>query len=134
MEYTRHMKTNVWILLAVLTVFAGDVSAVTPSAEADHVPDEILVKFRSPMANRLRSQLATNTSPQKVKLSRNLDRMNQACRLQEIRPLFGRLKPDGTGVPSGPQKIKTLGGKKGNPVLRRRARADRKAAPFPSQE
>ncbi len=53
-----------------------------------YVPNELLVKFREPAANRLKSELLKGTQPDQVRLSRSFEQKKNSLRVKRIKRLF----------------------------------------------
>jgi len=70
------------VLLLTITLAAG------ASSSPQYVPDEIIVKFRDTVAERVHQQLELNGSPERLQLSQGLDRLNSEYKPRVIAPLF----------------------------------------------
>jgi subtilisin family serine protease len=88
-----------------------------------YAPNEILVKFREPVANALEVQHQPGASAGRLNLSPGLNVLNARYRLKEIEPLFKDFKKNRQRLEALLKKDKAILTKKERHTLRRRARA-----------
>ena len=84
----------------------------TGSNLPEHVPNEIIVKFREPVANTVEEQLNVQTAINRLNLSLGLNELNTRYRLQKIKPLFKDFKKNRQRLKAIQQKSPTLLSKK----------------------
>jgi len=146
------MRTNTLLVLLVMCLFSslvfaagGDMGGATQDGSADfpyliedsnrvkhlgYVPNEIIVKFKEPIANTIESQLEMQGSTSQPGLSQGLDELNSKYRVQKLKPLFKNFKKNQRQLKALQQKRLAHLSKKEKHVLKRLARAPR-GAPVP---
>lgn len=110
------------ILAAVLTASAD---AKVRSSDADFVPDELIVKFRPEVAEKLQNQAESDMSAKKMAMSRQMDIMKKRYRAKEIKPLFKNFRNNRKWIKYLQQQDKTLLSTKQKRILRRINRTGR---------
>ncbi len=87
------MKSMVASILLLLTALQPTSIGDTTAGAAAHAPDEIIVKFRKPVADAARDQIRANRAPAEMRLSRNLDTLNSRHRIRRIKQVFQHFRP-----------------------------------------
>jgi subtilisin family serine protease len=95
------VKKIVPLTLALLAIYSVSAPAATRRLRTDYVENQIIVKFRKPVADKLEMGLTKTVPASQLKLSPSLDRLNKKYRLRKTRPLFQNFKKTR-------QKIKNL--------------------------
>ncbi|HEG43941.1 MAG TPA: hypothetical protein ENH94_07835, partial [Phycisphaerales bacterium] len=93
-------------------------------------PNEIIVKFKEPIAATIENQLETQTLAGPLTFSHELDQLNARYRVQKIRPIFKNFKKNRQRIKDLRLKNRSLLTKKEKHILRRLKRAP-KNAPVP---
>ncbi|MHC4790255.1 MAG: S8 family serine peptidase [Planctomycetota bacterium] len=89
----------------------------------EYVPNEIIVKFREKAAHKVEKQLKLKTSAGRLTVSRNLDELNAAFGITNIRPIFRNFKQNRQRLQALRKKNKNLLNKKEKHILNRLQRA-----------
>jgi subtilisin family serine protease len=113
------------ILAAALTV---SVSADVRSSDSNFVPDELIVKFRPEVAEKMQKQAEPGMSANQVGLPRQLNNIKVKYGAKEIRPLFKNFRQNRKWIENLNQKDKTLLSKKEKHFLRRLGRTGKGVA------
>jgi len=94
---------------------------------AKYVPNEIIVKFKSGLAEALKTQIATGLPPDRLMLSASLDRLNSKYRLRSAKALFKDFKNKRQRIKTLQEKDKRFLNPAEKRILRRMARAPQNA-------
>ena len=123
------MKTNLWICVTALALITAAAFAAPPPTPVDHVPNELLVKFRPEAAESLETELRSKTMPQKT-VPPALRRAKPKYNVKDAKPLFRAFKQHRQEMRELRRKHKKLLSPRQRRIARRLARAD-KGRPVP---
>ncbi|MHC4575195.1 MAG: S8 family serine peptidase, partial [Planctomycetota bacterium] len=117
------------ILTSLLVLLSAPDLALSARAPipGDYAPNEILIKFRQPVASALEQQLGLKLSVDKFKLSVGLDELNARHRLKKIQPVFKDFKKNRQRLNALLKKDKATLTQKEKHILRRLKRAPKDA-------
>ncbi|MHC4620728.1 MAG: S8 family serine peptidase, partial [Planctomycetota bacterium] len=121
------MKKAILVNLVVFLAVTASTSTAKAPVPAEYAPNEILVKFREPVANALEQQHQRGASAGRLNLSPGLNGLNARYRLKEIKPLFKDFKENRRRLESLKKKDKSLLTKTERHILRRLKRAPKGA-------
>jgi subtilisin family serine protease len=122
------MKKAISLSVILAAVLTFTTSAAVRSSDANFVPDELIVKFRPEIADRLQKQTEPGISADKFGLPRELDNIKVKYRAKEIKPLFKNFQQNRKWIKYLQQKDKTLLSKREKRILSRLGRAGKGAA------
>jgi len=110
--------------LVLLLIITPSAAALVPNA---YVPDEIIIKFRAPVANTLEQQLQRNGSSGRLTLSPDLDALNAKYKVTDVKPLLKNFRKNRQQLKALQAKSKSLLTEKQRHILARLKRAPKNA-------
>jgi subtilisin family serine protease len=119
-------KTIILNLLAIL-VIAAPAQAATHLVPREHIPNEIIVKFRQNVADFIEKRLEESARGSDLELFDSLDKLNAKYRVREIKPLFKNFRRRHQWLRALQQKNEALLDGREKQVLRRLRRAPKDA-------
>jgi subtilisin family serine protease len=122
------MKEIISLIITLTVAITVSTSAAVRSSDDDYVPDELIVKFRPEIADRLQEQMELDISINQMSLSKELDDIKVKYRLKEVRPLFKNFQQNHEWLKDLHRKDKTLLSKKERHILSRLGRTSKGAA------
>ncbi|MHC4753135.1 MAG: S8 family peptidase [Planctomycetota bacterium] len=94
-------------------------SDVVYSTQEKYAPNEIIVKFRTPVAERIEQQSELQITNRKFSLSDDLDRINTRYRVRDVQPILKNFRQRGRYLRTLQEKKKTLLTKREKRILNR---------------
>jgi predicted outer membrane repeat protein len=93
----------------------------------EYAPNQIIIKFRRPIADSIENQLKAETPPGRLQISQNLDQLNTRYKVKSIKPLFKNFKQNRQNIKQLQTKNTTALTKQEKHLLRRLNRAPKGA-------
>jgi len=121
------LKNFIFPILACLLAAAALTQAVPLSASNEYVPNEIIVKFNEKTASAAEKQLKAKTPTRNLKLSKTLDKLNKKYRIRKLAPIIKNFRQKHQQLQALRTKKDSLLTEKEKHILRRLARAPKKA-------
>ena len=78
---------KVLLLYFFAVVWISSASAIATSRDGEYVPNELIVKFRQPVADIIEKHAKANTPISSLNLSQNLNGLNTKYKAKAIKPL-----------------------------------------------
>lgn len=104
-----------------------DSQGAHPDIERNYKPNEIIIKFKRPVADSIEIDLQAGTEAGSLRISNSLDALKNRFRLKNIQPLFKNFKQNRQRIKTLQQKDKKLLTKREKKILRRLRRAPKNA-------
>jgi predicted outer membrane repeat protein len=132
------MKTKVLVSAVSLLIAAGLGNCVTATVLADevgkddtkrprYVPNEIIVKYRKPAADKIEAGLLAGKKIGQVRLSDSLDRLGRMYKVKDAKSVFPRFKENQRRIEALEHKDRARLSEKEKHILARLARAPKGA-------
>ncbi len=113
------MKKAVFSSFVVLLITSAAVSAAAKSSGDSYVSDEIIVKFRRPLADTIQAQTGKDVSSGSLNLPQDIEQLNTKYKVKRIEPLFKNFRQKNRQFRMLQQKSGALPAQRENHILQR---------------